>query len=472
MTSFGMERQSDCGIPSDCSIAVVGGGFCGSTLATLLLRHPNDSRSVVIIEKGGSVGRGLAYGTQCRSLLLNVPAGNMSAFVDLPLDFVRWAQLHYDPKSDAASFLPRDVYGCYLERILHATRESAGSSRLRVIQDEAVAITPVPSGAMEIKLSSGRRLRTPGIVLAQGNFLAHDPLSGWKVSNDVRYFRNPWLPDAFENVDSCKSVLLIGSGLTGIDAAIQLRDRGFIGTIHILSRRGLLPASHGPAKTSPCCWPESSPKTVRGLLRLVRQLVREEEGKGISWHGVVDGLRQSVPAIWHSLPDDERSRFLRHVRPYWEIHRHRAAPSIAKELENQLSLGNMKIHSGGIVCGRSTNAGIEVKYVSRKTGREIVLGVDRIINCTGLETDYRRLDNPLVRSLFANRCARPGPLNLGIDTSPHGALLDQDGRPSSSIYAVGSARKGHLWESTSVPELRVQVDNLARHLLDQEVGRL
>jgi uncharacterized NAD(P)/FAD-binding protein YdhS len=460
-----MDGPSGHGLPSNCSIAIVGGGFCGSILATLLLRHLHPSRSVVVLEKTETAGRGLAYGTRCRSLLLNVPAGNMSAFVERPLDFVDWARSHYEPNADAASFLPRDAYGCYLEHVLHATKKSAGPCRLKVIHEEAVAITPEPSGAIAIELSSGRRLRAPRIVLAQGNFLARDPLTGWEVSNDGRYFRNPWLPEVFENVDGCRSVLLIGSGLTAVDAAIQLRDRGFNDTIHILSRRGLLPASHSPADPPPCCWPESSPTTVRGLLGLVRQLVREEKKKGGSWHAVVDGLRLNIPALWRSLPDHERSRFLRHVRPYWEIHRHRAAPSIAKQLENQLSSGTMKLHSGRIICCRTAGAGMEVKYVSRKTGREINLRVDRIINCTGLETDYSRLEDPLITSLFANRLARPGPLNFGIDTSLNGALLDQDGRPSSSIYAVGSARKGHLWESTSVPELRVQVDNLALHLL-------
>ena len=60
--------------PARFSVAIIGGGFTGTTLAAQLLRCAGSSLSVVVVEKSASVGRGLAYGTKSNSLLLNVRA--------------------------------------------------------------------------------------------------------------------------------------------------------------------------------------------------------------------------------------------------------------------------------------------------------------------------------------------------------------------------------------------------------------
>jgi uncharacterized NAD(P)/FAD-binding protein YdhS len=50
--------------------------------------------------------------------------------------------------------------------------------------------------------------------------------------------------------------------------------------------------------------------------------------------------------------------------------------------------------------------------------------------------------------------AAPGPLGLGLATDP-------DGRCSEGVYALGALRRGELWETTAVPEIRVQADAIA-----------
>ena len=62
------------------TVAVIGGGFTGTTLAAQLVRHTDASYSLIVIERTGLPGRGVAYGTECNSHLLNVPAKDMSAF--------------------------------------------------------------------------------------------------------------------------------------------------------------------------------------------------------------------------------------------------------------------------------------------------------------------------------------------------------------------------------------------------------
>ena len=453
--------------PAKFSVAIIGGGFSGAILAAQLLRRGDPSISVAVVEKTSSVGRGLAYGTDCSSLLLNVRARNMSAFPDDPNHFLRWAQSNHDPSTGPGSFLPRAVYGRYVQAVLNESVQLAGNDRMEWVKDEAWQTYPTDDG-MEVKLGSGRRLLADRVVLALGNFPPSDPLAAWNAKAGSRYFFNPWSASTFEGLESLRDVLLVGSGLTSVDVAVQLREGGCPGTIHILSRRGLLPQPH---KSTDAClpfWNNSSPKRISGLLRLVRQQVEGAQKQGIEWQSVFDSLRPQVAQIWQSLSDPERRRFLRHVRPYWEVHRHRAAPQIAQSIGEQISGGQIKVHAGRIT-GYTDGSRVKVTYHDRMSGKVNSISVDRVINCTGPESDCRRLDNRLITSLLASGSTRPDPLFLGLDISPDGALVNQDGTISDSLFAVGPIRKGSVWESTAVPELREQIHRLVEHLLNSDL---
>jgi uncharacterized NAD(P)/FAD-binding protein YdhS len=450
--------------PARFSVAIIGGGFTGTTLAAQLLRCAGSSLSVVVVEKSASVGRGLAYGTKSKSLLLNVRARNMSAFADDPQHFRRWAQANYDSTTGPGSFLPREVYGRYLEALLNEAASSNGK-RLQWIKDEATGLSPTCESAVEIELRSGKCLLADRVVLAVGNFPPANPLAGLDGGKVSRYCRDPWSAEAFEGVENLKTILLIGSGLTSVDLAIQLRAHRFRGTIHVLSRRGLLPRWHKAVDAGPPFWNESSPKNTRGLLRLVREQVRQGQEQGVEWQSVFDSLRPLVGQIWQSLPTQEKRRFLRHVRPYWEVHRHRAATEIARIIENELARRTFQLHAGRITDYQEKDHKVNVTYLARHTGEEHRLSVDRVINCTGPETDCRRLRDPLITSLLARGLTRPDPLFLGLDVSSDGALIDRDCAVSRRLYAVGPLRKGDLWESTAVPEIRQQVSKLVEHLV-------
>jgi uncharacterized NAD(P)/FAD-binding protein YdhS len=194
--------------------------------------------------------------------------------------------------------------------------------------------------------------------------------------------------------------------------------------------------------------------------------VRQAEPQGIEWQSVFDSLRPLVARIWQSLPELERRRFLRHVRPYWEVHRHRAAPQIARSIAEQISGGQIQVHAGRITDYKEDERGVKVSYRDRKSGKANSFWVDRVINCTGPESDCRRLESSLMSSLLAKGLARPDPLFLGLDVSLDGALIGPDATTSQALYAVGPARKGSLWESTAVPELREQIHKLAQHLIE------
>jgi uncharacterized NAD(P)/FAD-binding protein YdhS len=445
------------------SIAIIGGGFSGTVLAAQLLRNSGGKISIALVEKGARLGCGVAYGTERAEHLLNVCARNMSAYADDPAHFVSWAQANYEPRGTPDDYLPRQLYGRYLGSLLQQEIESH-PGQLDHLKDEAVSVTRVGDTA-EVRLLSGKILRARKVVLALGNFPPGDLRLSGMPAGSPRYVADPWAAQALTNVAQDKKALLIGSGLTSVDVAMALWKQGFRGTIHTLSRRGLLPQSHKGATPWPPFWNEKSPGTARGLLRLIRTQVKEADAQGSGWRAVIDSLRSSTQEIWRSLPRHEQRRFVRHARPYWEVHRHRVAPAIGSFLAEQMSKGEMANHAGRVTRYTEDRDGVDVTYRDRKTGDLVSLRVDRVINCTGPEVDCRKINNPLLTDLLRQSLVRPDPLFLGLDTSDYGAAIDAHGGPSDFLYAVGPSRKGSLWESTAVPEIREQVAELATLLL-------
>jgi uncharacterized NAD(P)/FAD-binding protein YdhS len=418
----------------------------------------------------------VAYGTQFDGHLLNVRAQSMSAYPETPDHFLRWAQKNYDCSVKAGDFLPRRVYGQYVLSLLHEERK-LHPGQFQCIQDEAVSVARL-GRTTEIRLRNGRTIFADKVVLALGNFPPANPHLPGKTPASVRYVSNPWLPSTSidpakyaDKGDREKSVLLVGSGLTAVDVAIELRARGFEGTIHTLSRRGLLPQTHQAFVPVPLSWNKNFPRTTRGLLRLIRAEIHAATVQGGNWRAVIDSLRPVTQEIWRSLPRPEQQRFLRHVRPYWEVHRHRVAPSIGAQLASQLLSGQIQIHAGRITAYREDSDGVTVSYRDRKSGKLVQLLVDRVINCTGPDADLRRVDSLLLSNLISQKLACPDSLFLGLAVSENGALIDSTGTPSRFLYTVGSLRKGSLWETTAVPEIRAQVSELATLLSAEYVSK-
>ncbi|HXZ12706.1 MAG TPA: FAD/NAD(P)-binding protein [Candidatus Sulfotelmatobacter sp.] len=445
-----------------CNVAIIGGGFSGSMLAAQLLRIAGRNFSVVLVERGPVPGPGLAFGTQFEGNLLNVPAKNMSAYPDDPDHFWRWAQRNYKRSVKPDDFLPRALYGQYVaSQLREASRSSSG--KLQCIQDEATSLARVDGKAV-LHLASGQTVVADKVVLALGNFPPGELSLAGKTPDCTRYVANPWSSGASLDVIQQNGVLLVGSGLTSVDVAMELRARGFQGAIHILSRRGLLPQSHKATISCPTIWSHSSPRTVRGLLREVRLQIRTAEARGSDWRAVIDSLRPVTQQIWRTLPQAEQRRFLRHVRAYWDVHRHRIAERVADRLALEVRNGRIRVLAGRITQYREDADGVEITYRERKSGEKVALRVDRVVNCTGPAIDYRQVASPLLSDLLHKKLARPDQLSLGLDVSSDGALLDPQGRPSDFLYALGPLRKESLWETTAVPEIRVQVSQMAKLL--------
>lgn len=441
-----------------CTFAIVGAGFSGSTLAVHLLLYASDTTSIVLVEREPKFGPGLAYAGQFEGNLLNVPANNMSAYPHDPSHFVKWAQRNFTSSVKPDDFLPRFVYGHYIASQLKEAA-SLHPHRFRCIQGQAVSLTQA-GHTMVLRLACGQTVVADKIVLALGNFPPSDPPLPGKTAQSSRYVANPWSCNSSVDVHRDKALLLIGSGLTSVDLALELRARGFTRTIHILSRRGLLPLSHKATVPFPPFWSDISPRTVRGLLRLIRL----QEARGSDWRSVIDSLRPFTQEIWRTLPEVEQRRFLRHLRPYWDVHRHRISEQVAEQFASHVRSGQFQMLAGRITEYREDSDAVQITYRDRRSGNRAALRVDRVVNCTGPATDYRRDSSPLLADLIDKKLARPDALSLGLDVSDDGAVLDAQGTRSDSLYALGPLRKGCLWETTAVPEIRVQASELAKLL--------
>ncbi|MBB5709500.1 FAD/NAD(P)-binding protein [Sphingomonas xinjiangensis] len=433
-------------------VAIIGAGFSGTLQAINLLRH--EGPRATLIERAPVAGTGLAYGAAHPGHVLNVRAANMSAFPDDPAHFVRWLEARGVADAPAA-FIPRTTYGEYLRELLEeALRTSSG--RLTLIRDEVCDLETGPT--VRLKLAN-RTLEADAAVLAVGNLPPHDPPGlDPALLSPTRYKGDPWHPSVPEDLADDDTVLVIGTGLTMVDVVLLLDSRGFRGRIVALSRRGLLPRPHAAGSN----WQRINerPATVASsLLRNVRS-----RGEAVGWRNAVDELRPFTQSMWGNATDAERGRFLRHLRPWWDVHRHRLAPQVHARLQALLDRGQLKVIAGKTLDFAEQADGVQVRFRRRGADRAERLLAQRIINCTGPLGDLSRSAEPLLRRLAERGCIRPDPAHLGIEVDNQAQTINAAGEPNANLYALGPMTRGAFWEIVAVPDIRTQTWSVARRL--------
>ena len=453
------------------NIAIIGAGFTGSLTALHLVKNAKPGDRIYLIERNAQFGRGLAYSTGNPNHLLNVRAGNMSAYADAPDHFVQW--LRKLPKATRAmlgeypgptTFVPRGLYGSYIQQQLgdELWRGEHGGN-LFLVTDEAVAIHHDDGPKrLSVELAVGRRLTVDRVVLATGNLLPG--------RSKGAYFSNPWDEAATRGLAPDDEVLILGSGLTTVDTIVSLLDRGHQGPIHAVSRRGLLPRLHMAAGIDdlPRPWRFERPlsgASLSGLLREIRSACKEAARRGEDWRIVVDGLRPHTQRLWREMPQGERARFLRHLRPWWDVHRHRSAPRVMARVLDAIQRRQLAIHAGRVEEIVDIERAPSVTVRMRGTDWQRRFEPARIIDCTGPTSDLTKPEQPVIRHLLAEGAARADSLDLGIDVNGDGALIDAKGRASRDIFAVGPITRGTFWEIIAVPDIRVACERLAQSLL-------
>jgi uncharacterized NAD(P)/FAD-binding protein YdhS len=438
------------------SVAIVGGGASGALMAAHLLRDGNAGVSVTIVEKRSAVGQGLAYSTDVPEHLLNVRASNMSAFADDSDHFVRWLGARGFHSTDwTTSFAPRRVYGEYLADLLRVVPDNTGRpGSLAMIGNECVDVVLCDS-QVELRFADGSSIATQYCILATG----HDEKQCREAAGTS--YARPYGP-----VAASDPVLIVGSGLSMVDSCLSLLLQGHVGPIHAVSRRGLLPAVH--TRTSPVAFDQSGIPLSNDLseaLRWFRRLVRATEARGGNWRDVVDGLRPYNQRIWQGWPEPVRRRFFRHLKAWWDIHRHRMAPKVHDRIAKAIAERQLQVIAGRLLDVQSTTDGFTASVQRRGTNSVEQIRAAHVYDCSGVIADPTRTSNPAIRSLLKSGAARPDPLRIGLDVSQEGALIGENGVASERVYAIGPLTRGTFFEIEAVPDIRVQCQQLSKALM-------
>ncbi|MBC3207677.1 FAD/NAD(P)-binding protein [Pseudomonas sp. SWRI111] len=453
------------------TVVIIGAGFSGAVTAAQFLRNSVTGVRLVLINRSGAMARGLAYGTNSSLHLLNVPAGNMSAYVDEPEHFLRFCQ-SYDPAHTASSFVPRKLYGEYLTAVLDAAEKQCASGvTLERIICEVNCLRPDGEGA-QLELADGQCLKADQVVLAFGNFAPADPCGFARIASEQQFQADPWSSRHSDPIDENAPVLLVGTGLTALDVSLALMQQGHRGPIYMVSRRGLRPLPHRPQRPSHEVSAQLVDDLLRGpakvlkYVRIVRNAVREAQPQGLDWRDVLAVIRTATPRLWQRLSEVERRRFLRHVQPYWDVHRHRVAPAAYQRFEKAVLAGQVQLLAGRVKNISLVGAEITVDVTLRGGERIQPLKVARVINCTGPNTNLARVNDKLITQMREDGLIQADPLGLGLVVDDRLAVEDCQGNAFTWLHYVGPMLKANYWEATAVPELRQHAKQLASSLID------
>jgi uncharacterized NAD(P)/FAD-binding protein YdhS len=446
-------------------IVVAGGGAAGVLVAAQLRCRRPDAR-ITMVDSSGRPGTGAAYSTPDPGHLLNVPAERMSAWPERPDDLCRWLDEHGVAVFDG--FAPRIAYGRYLGDVL-------ACADVRLEHGEVVWLAP--GRPARVGLADGRVLAADGVALATGRPPGTMPESLARAMAPVltgdrscAVFEDPWAPGALGRLVAKKPdrVLVIGSGLTGIDVALHLLARGV--EVTLVSRHGELPRRHracGAPADLPAIAALPASVDLDTLRRALLHDVDAARAAGCDWRQVIDAIRPHTARLWRSLSWNDQRRFLREDLRTWEVVRHRMPPSIGAAIDEAIATGRLTVVAAEVAEARPLDDGVAVT-LSTSDGT-VTRRDDALVVATGTMWDRRALhSSPLWSSLLDEGYASLHPSGIGVRTDDDGRLLDATGAVVPGVLCLGSIRQGELWESTAIPEIRQQAAAVASLLATAE----
>lgn len=445
--------------PSTPHIVILGGGYSGTLAAVNLVRLAARPPRITIINDHRPEGRGVAYGTRRMEHLLNVAARNMSAFPDLPDHFVNWLRTRgeYDLVPDyelRERFIPRMIYGDYLKSLAHHHLHEVNHVKAEAIdvQDDGI-----------IRLSNGSEIQADRIVLATGNEAPADLPGAESLVAHPAWAGNPWLPWHEKLPPDTGTIILLGTGLTTVDAIITLRALGWLGRIDAVSRHGWLPNAHFRGIDYPDFPPADIDLADLGLeklLALMEHHCARLRERGANPAIIVDKMRPHTQRIWQLFSLEEKKAFARHHAARWNILRHRIAPEIHAQITSAQLTGQLQVHAATIE--RVESAGDRVRVILSPNKQ---LEGDLVLNATGPQTHFTATKSILLQNMLRRGLIAPDDIEMGIRIQPDHTVINRDGSPSPHLLALGPLLRGTYWETIAVPELRGQARRVAETLL-------
>lgn len=436
-------------------ICIVGGGFTGVAAAIACLARIEAPFRLIVVEPAAALGRGVAFGGHHPLHLLNVRTRDLSVRAGQPGDFLNWAFRQLDQGENhpglheglAHTFLPRQLFGEYVRQRFFDAAERRKDVELRVVRAIATACS-ADHGRYRVVLDGAETISADVVILATAYGVVRSAGLGALP---------PYGAVEREQIARAKTMALIGSGLTMADVLLSARREGFSGTATIISRRGQLPRPHAARGVVPHQIGLPKSKRIALLTAAVRIACEAASVNATPWQAVINGLRASLQDIWQGLSDAEQARFLRHVRPFWDAHRHRLPIEVHGRIQSELDTGAAILLQARVKDVVRHGEEFEIR-VSRRGSADETLRVDLAFDCSGHAPD---LEQPLVMNLIGQGLARPDAHRLGLAVARSGAIQGKDGSPTIGLFALGPLCQGSLWEITAVPEIVAQADEAA-----------
>ncbi|WP_245476971.1 FAD/NAD(P)-binding protein, partial [Mesorhizobium sp. M1A.F.Ca.IN.020.03.1.1] len=442
---------------------ILGGGFTGAAVAWHLARQ--SSRPLItVIEPRAFLGGGLAYSSEEPSHRVNVPASRMSLSPDEPEHFWRWlahdGEAERDPDavwSNGDIFPRRQVFGRYVAEHLGPYIETGA---IRHVRDHASGVKR--DGGGWIVVTSGQPIAADMVVLAMTHPSPDVPAALGPIADAGGFVADVYRADALDSIAPQASVLIVGSGLTSADTVAELDRRGHRGRILAVSRHGLRSRGHPQMRGEPFGDFTSRPATTSlALLERVRSTLAAADTDGVNWQSVFDQLRLQGPAIWSALALDERTRLVRRLRAFWDVHRFRIAPQVEAVLDRRHAEGTFDNIAASLVASNDDGDDLAVTLRRRGQRQFETMHFDAVINTTGPAHGKALHANPALRSLADAGLIRIDRHGLGIETAPDSRAVGPEGKPLDGLFVAGPLARGTFGELMGLPEVARHAQTVA-----------
>lgn len=453
------------------SVVVIGGGFTGAALAfqlSQLTKH--QSIKITVIEPRDALGQGAAYGTIDPSHRINVPASRMTFHPGNDEHFQNWLVAHQQIDRDASTsdgriFAQRQTFGHYVSSEIAPLIENG---RIEHLHAKAMGATRY-HGQWHVTSDNGIEISADVMVLATTHPKPSPPrqIDGL-VQVHEKYIDDPVRAGALAAVGQDDKVLIIGAGLTSADIVASLSAKKHRGHIQVISRRGLRSRGHADVMPEPYGEFIDPPSQTAGhLLRRIRSTISAAKTDGVSWHAVLDRVRSQGTDIWAHLSISERRRLVRHLRPFWDVHRFRIAPQVEAVLDQKVSDGTLSFNAASLRQVSLDDDGKFIVTIKKRYSTEVETHIfDAIINATGPGHSAILTSQSLMSGLAARGYIALDRVGLGLEVDEFSRAIAAGGAVSPSVYIAGPLARGQFGELMGLPQVTEHAHFVARQVAD------